>query len=264
MSKTYVFLSLHVYGTPLNRLTDLHTPDDALLTWLQQAQATFLPHLTFTVVIVDSYGETQSAGFGTGAPGRCLDQAVLLPCYRTVPVSFQYYSVNNTLQNGVGWAPLQPAYMKLHCASSSSIVCFLKILAPCHTNGVSLSEMNYGTIWVSFTLAFSVGWYSAHKWQPQIKLWFVKLPSYFIDFWFIISPSWPHSPLRGECWNPTQERWVTQLVQSSGLCKALCEHSGADNLLKGITPGAWTSRPSPLQPELPLPLVKVPSNFSSD
>lgn len=106
MSKTYVFLGLYVYGTPLNRLTDLHTPDDALLTWLQQAQATFLPHLTFTVVIVDSYRETQSTGFGTGAPGRCLDQAVLLPCYRTIPVSFQYYSVNNILQNGVGWAPL--------------------------------------------------------------------------------------------------------------------------------------------------------------
>lgn len=80
MSKTAVFLGFHVFGTPLNRLTDLHTPDDALLTWLQQAQATFLPHLTFTVVIVDSYRETQSAGFGTGAPGRGLDQAVLLPC----------------------------------------------------------------------------------------------------------------------------------------------------------------------------------------
>lgn len=80
MSKTDVVLGFHVFGTPLNRLADLHTPDDALLTWFQQAQAAFLPHLTFTVVIVDSYRETQSAGFGTGAPGRCLDQAVLLPC----------------------------------------------------------------------------------------------------------------------------------------------------------------------------------------
>lgn len=45
---------------------------------------------------------------------------------------------------GLG-ATVQPVYMKLHCASYSLIVCILKILAPCHTNGVSLSEMDYGT-----------------------------------------------------------------------------------------------------------------------
>lgn len=183
------------------------------------------------------------------------------PCKLSVLQCQQHFAE----YGGLG-ATVQPAYMMLEHICFFQFSCLRSQDFSPVSHQRCLVEWNgllYGTIWVSFTLAFSVGWYSAHKWQPQIKLWFVKLPSYFIDFWFIISPSWPHSPLRGEYWNPTQERWVTQLVQSSGLFKALCEHSGADNLLKGITPGAWTSRPSPLQPELPLPPVEVASNFSS-
>lgn len=57
----------------------LNAPEDVFLTWPQQAQSPFLPHLTFTVVVVDAYREAQAAGFGTRAPGSGLDQAVLLP-----------------------------------------------------------------------------------------------------------------------------------------------------------------------------------------
>lgn len=57
----------------------LHTSDDALLTRLQQTQASVLPQLTFAVVVVDPNGDAQATGFGARAPGGGLDQTVLLP-----------------------------------------------------------------------------------------------------------------------------------------------------------------------------------------
>lgn len=78
MYKTDVLLSFND-SRKVSLICYLNTPDDVFLTWPQQAQATFLPHLTFTVVVVDTYREAQAAGFGTRAPGSGLDQAVLLP-----------------------------------------------------------------------------------------------------------------------------------------------------------------------------------------
>lgn len=78
MYKTNVLFCLNGSGEVL-LICYLNAPDDVFLTWPQQAQATFLSHLTFTVVVVDAYREAQAAGFGTRAPGSGLDQAVLLP-----------------------------------------------------------------------------------------------------------------------------------------------------------------------------------------
>lgn len=78
MYKTDAFSNLNTFGK-VSQINYLNALDDVFLTWPQQAQTTFLSHLTFTVVIVDAYRKAQAAGFGTRAPGSGLDQAVLLP-----------------------------------------------------------------------------------------------------------------------------------------------------------------------------------------
>lgn len=45
----------------------------------EEAQTSVLPHLTLAVVVGDTHRDARAASAGTGAPGRGLQQAVLLP-----------------------------------------------------------------------------------------------------------------------------------------------------------------------------------------